>query len=192
MVEKPLDKGVGRMKNVLLINGSPRPDGETRRALSVIETALRENGIGCEWFQLGTEPVRGCIHCNGCEAGHRCVFEDDSCNQLIRLMAAADGVVIGTPVYFAGPNGGLCALLDRVFYAGSCFGRLFAGKPAAAVATCWRSGASATLDRLIKYFTYSEMPVVSSTYWNIKLEGEDKWGEETLRTLGTNMARLLN
>ncbi len=179
------------MKKVLLINGSPRPDGETHHALSIIETALRENGIDCEWFQLGTDAVRGCVHCNGCRKSHRCVFEDDDCNTLIDKIVAADGVIIGTPVYFAGPNGALCALLDRVFYAGSCFGRLFAGKPAAAVATCWRSGASATLDRLNKYFTYSEMPVASSTYWNIKLEGEDSWGERTLRTLGHNMAKML-
>ncbi len=179
------------MKKVLLINGSPRIDGETRHGLAIIEAALREKGIDCEWFQLGKDPVRGCIHCGGCKKKYRCVFEDDACNALIEKIVAADGVIIGTPVYFAGPNGALCALLDRVFYAGSCYGRLFAGKPAAAVATCWRSGASATLDRLIKYFTYSEMPVVSSTYWNIKLEGEDKWGEKTLRTLGYNMAKML-
>ena len=179
------------MKKVLLINGSPRSDGETKAALTIIETTLQEKGIACEWFQLGTEPVRGCIHCGGCKHEHRCVFNDDACNELIDRIAAADGVIIGTPVYFAGPNGALCALLDRVFYAGSCFGRLFAGKPAAAVATCWRAGASATLDRLNKYFTYSEMPVVSSSYWNIKLEGEDKFGGRVLRTLGSNMAKLL-
>lgn len=176
---------------VLLINGSPRPKGETRNALTVVQKALEEKGVSCEWFQLGTEPVRGCVHCGGCKQTHRCVFEDDACNTLIEKIAAADGVIVGTPVYFAGPNGALCALLDRVFYAGSCYGRLFAGKPAAAVAVCWRSGASATLDRLIKYFTYSEMPVASSTYWNIKLEGEDKHGERTLRTLGYNMAKML-
>lgn len=179
------------MKKVLLINGSPRPNGETHQALSIIAEALQEKGIECEWFQLGTEPVRGCVHCSGCRKAYRCVFEDDACNALIEKIIAADGVVIGSPVYFAGPNGALCALLDRAFYAGSCHGRLFAGKPAAAVATCWRSGASATLDRLNKYFTYSEMPVVSSTYWNIKLEGEDTWGEKTLRTLGYNMAKML-
>lgn len=179
------------MKKVLLVNGSPRPDGETKHALAIVAAALEEKGIGCEWFQLGKDPVRGCVHCEGCEKKYRCVFEDDACNTLIEKIIAADGVIIGSPVYFAGPNGALCALLDRVFYAGSCYGRLFAGKPAAAVTTCWRSGASAALDRLMKYYTYSEMPVVSSTYWNIKLEGEDKWGEKTLRTLGYNMAETL-
>ncbi len=179
------------MKKVLLINGSPRPDGETRHALAIIAQALWENGTECEWFQLNTEPVRGCVHCGGCKKAFRCVFRDDACNELIDRIAAADGVVIGTPVYFAGANGALCALLDRVFYAGAFYGGLFAGKPAAAVATCWRSGASATLDRLNKYFTFSEMPVVSSSYWNIKLEGEDQYGEEILRTLGRNMAKML-
>ncbi len=81
--------------------------------------------------------------------------------------------------------------LDRVFYAGACYGKLFAGKPSAAVATCWRAGASATLDRLNKYFTYSEMPVVSSSYWNIKHEGEDRFGERTLRMLAENMVKML-
>ncbi len=176
---------------VLLINGSPRPNGETYEALKIVEKTLQEHGVSSEWFQLGTEPVRGCIHCGGCKNSYRCVFNDDACNELIEKIVKADGVIIGTPVYFAGPNGALCALLDRVFYAGSCYGRLFAGKPSAAVATCWRSGASATLDRLNKYFTYSEMPIVSSTYWNIKLEGNDIHGQKTLQNLGENMARLL-
>lgn len=179
------------MKKVLLVNGSPRPNGETQAALSIVEKALLEKGIVCEWFQLGTGPVRGCIHCSSCKKNCRCVFNDDACNELIDRIVSADGVIIGTPVYFAGANGALCALLDRVFYAGAFYGGLFAGKPAAALASCWRSGASATLDRLNKYFTFSEMPVVSSSYWNIKLEGEDKYGKEILRTLGYNMAKLL-
>ncbi len=175
---------------VLLINGSPRAKGETYTALAIIEKTLHESGVDSEWFQLGTESVRGCIHCNSCKNEYRCVF-DDACNELIEKIIEADGVIIGTPVYFAGPNGALCALLDRVFYAGSCYGRLFKGKPSAAVTTCWRSGASATLDRLNKYFTYSEMPIVSSNYWNIKLEGADPYGEDILRILAKNMAELL-
>lgn len=176
---------------VLLINGSPRPDGETHAALALIEKILYDSGVECEWFQFGTDAVRGCIHCGGCRNGHRCVFNDDACNGLIDQIVDADGVIIGTPVYFAGPNGALCALLDRVFYAGACHGRLFAGKPSAAVATCWRAGASAALDRLNKYFTYSEMPVVSSSYWNIRHEGEDEFGDQTLKTLAENMAKIL-
>ena len=176
---------------VLLINGSPRENGETYQALAIIEKVLRNNGVESEYFQLGTDAVRGCIHCGGCKDTYRCVFNDDACNALIEKIVEADGVIIGTPVYFAGANGALCALLDRVFYAGACCGKLFAGKPSAAVATCWRSGASATLDRLNKYFTYSEMPVVSSSYWNIKHEGEDRFGEKTLRTLAENMVKML-
>ncbi len=176
---------------VLLINGSPRENGETYQALGVIEKVLQNNGVESEYFQLGKDAVRGCIHCGGCKNTYRCAFNDDACNALIDKIVEADGVIIGTPVYFAGANGALCALLDRVFYAGACHGRLFAGKPSAAVATCWRSGASATLDRLNKYFTYSEMPVVSSSYWNIKHEGEDRFGEKTLQKLAVNMAKML-
>jgi multimeric flavodoxin WrbA len=176
---------------VLLVNGSPRKNGETHQSLKIIEDVLQDAGLETEWFELGTEPVRGCIHCNSCEKTSRCAFSDDICNTLIERMVEADGIIIGSPVYFAGPNGALCALLDRVFYAASNFGRLFAGKPAAAVATCWRAGATATLDRLNKYFTFSEMPVVSSNYWNLKLTGEDAYGEEIMRCLGENMVKLL-
>ena len=176
---------------VLLINGSPRETGETYQALAVIEKVLRDNGVASEYFQLGTDAVRGCIHCGGCKDTYRCAFDDDACNALIEKIVEADGIIIGTPVYFAGANGALCALLDRVFYAGAFYGKLFAGKPSAAVATCWRSGASATLDRLNKYFTYSEMPIVSSSYWNIKHEGEDRFGEKTLQKLAENMVKML-
>jgi multimeric flavodoxin WrbA len=176
---------------VLLVNGSPRKKGETVLSLSIVEKVLHAAGIETEWFHIGTQPVRGCIHCNHCEAAHRCAFSDDKCNELIEQILAADGVIIGSPVYFAGPNGALCALLDRVFYAASNFGYHFAGKPAAAIATCWRAGATATLDRLNKYFTFSEMPVVSSNCWNLKLNGNDPYGEEILRRLGENMVKEL-
>jgi multimeric flavodoxin WrbA len=174
---------------VLLVNGSPRNNGETYHSLKIVEGVLQEAGVDTEWFYLGTEPVRGCCHCNSCERTRRCVFKDDSCNTLIEQMLDADGIIIGTPVYFAGPNGALCALLDRAFYAASNFGYLFAGKPASAVATCWRAGATATLDRLNKYFTFSEMPVVSSNYWNMKLVGQDDYGEDILKRLGENMVK---
>ena len=108
----------------------------------------------------------------------------------------SDGLIIGTPVYFAAPNGALCALLDRVFYAASTHGGLFRGKPAAAIASCIRSGANSAIDRLNKYFTFSEMPVVSSSYWNMLFEKqqqkeEDEMGVRTMRTLGCNMAKML-
>jgi multimeric flavodoxin WrbA len=174
---------------VLLINGSPRKNGETALSLSIVEKILLKADIETEWFHLGTKPVHGCCHCNSCEKTNRCVFTDDGCNQLIEKCLEADGIVIGSPVYFAAPNGALCALLDRVFYAASNFGYLFAGKPGTAIATCWRAGSTATLDRLNKYFTFSEMPVVSSNYWNMKLTGNDPYGEEILKRLGENMVK---
>jgi multimeric flavodoxin WrbA len=186
------DRKDERTVKVLLVNGSPRKKGDTFYSLSIIEEILHTYGIETEWFQLGTDKVRGCCHCNQCQKTNRCAFGDDKCNELIEQCLAADGIIIGSPVYFAGPNGALCALLDRVFYAASNFGYLFADKPAAAVATCWRAGATATLDRLNKYFTFSEMPVVSSNYWNVKLNGTDAYGEEILKTLGKNMAKELH
>ncbi|MCB6993996.1 flavodoxin family protein [bacterium 210820-DFI.6.37] len=176
---------------VLLINGSPRKGGETFHALATVEQVLHRENIETEWFWLGTDPIRGCVHCDCCETKSRCVFTDDACNEVIEKIIAADAVIIGSPVYFAGPNGALCALLDRVFYAASNFGYLFAGKPAAAVTTCWRAGATAALDRLNKYFTFSEMPVVSSNYWNLKLEGEDPYGDGIMVRLGENFAKML-
>jgi multimeric flavodoxin WrbA len=176
---------------VLLVNGSPRKNGETALSLSIVENVLQKAAIETEWFHLGTDPVRGCCHCDRCETTNRCAFTDDGCDALIEKCLEADGIILGSPVYFAGPNGALCALLDRVFYAASNFGYLFAGKPGAAIATCWRAGATATLDRLNKYFTFSEMPVVSSNYWNMKLTGEDPYGEAILQRLGENMVKEL-
>lgn len=179
------------MKTVLLVNGSPHKGGSTAAALTITESVLHDRGVDTEWFQLDEKPVRGCIACERCAADHRCAFSDDPCNELIEAMLRADAVIIGTPVYFAAPNGALCALLDRVFYAASKHGQLFAGKPAAAVAACWRAGSTSAIDRLNKYFTYSQMPVVSSKYWNGCLGAEDRFGASVLRKLAGNMADLL-
>ena len=179
------------MKKVLLINGSPHRNGNTAAALEIVESALREKGVETEWFQLSPKPVRGCIACERCSETYRCAFDDDQANELIERIIANDGVVIGSPVYFAGPNGALLALLDRVFYAGSCHGRQFRGKAGAAAVTLWRAGSTAALDRLYKYFSYSEMPIVNSDYWNMLHNGEDGFGEDIMRTLGLNMAELL-
>lgn len=179
------------MSTVLLLNGSPHANGNTATALRLIEDELAEHGVQSEWFQLGSKPVRGCIGCERCEMTHRCAFDDDPCNRLIEALLRADGVIVGTPVYFGGPNGALCALLDRAFYAASNFGQLFRGKPAAAVATCWRAGATPTIDRLNKYFSFSQMPIVSSDYWNGYLGAKDTFGADVLKTLGKNMAELL-
>lgn len=179
------------MKKVLLVNGSPHKNGNTAAALKIVEKELHGHSLETIWFQLDGRPVRGCIACGRCASRHRCAFEDDQCNELIEKMLEADAVVVGSPVYFAGPSGALCALLDRVFYAAANYGQLLAGKPAAAVATCWRAGATPSIDRINKYFTFSQMPVVSSEYWNGYLGARDSFGTGVLKTLATNMARLL-
>ena len=156
-----MDTNITTMK-VLLINGSPHREGNTFIALSEVARTLEAQGIGTEIVHIGTRAMQGCIACGKCaELGH-CVFSDAVYTAVREKLAEADGLVVGSPVYYAGPNGSLCALLDRVFY--SC-GRDLAYKPAAAVAVCRRGGASATFDRLNKYFTISNMPVVSSQYW---------------------------
>lgn len=179
---------------VLLVNGSPHAQGCVFTALSEIASVLHQEDIETEVFQLGTKPVRGCIACGRCrELGH-CVFGDDPANDLIAKMAEADGIIIGSPVYYAAPNGALCAVLDRAFFAG---GANCKGKPAAAVVSCRRGGASAAFDRLNKYFTINQMPVVASQYWN-SVHGsapedvkKDLEGLQIMRTLGRNMAWLL-
>lgn len=180
--------------NVLMINGSPHKDGCTYTALSEVAKPLNELGIETTIFHIGNQPVRGCIACGKCNKLERCIFEDDKTNECIELMTKADGIVIGSPVYYAAPNGMLCALLDRVFYAK---GYAFAYKPAAAIVSCRRSGSTAAFDRLNKYFTISNMPIVSSQYWNM-VHGntpdevrQDLEGMQIMRTLGKNMAWLL-
>lgn len=179
------------MRKVLLVNGSPHKNGNTAAALKIAEKELHAGGLETFWFQLDGKPVRGCIACGRCSSEHRCQFKDDQCNELIEKMLEADAVIIGTPVYFAGPNGALTALLDRAFYAAANYGQLLAGKPAAAVATCWRAGATPSIDRINKYFTFSQMPVVSSEYWNGYLGPQDSFGIGVLKTLAVNMAELL-
>ncbi len=181
---------------VLLINGSPHEKGCTYTALCEIAKVLAEENIETDIFQIGTKPIRGCIACGGCRQSNpsACVFTDDVCNALIAKMREADGIIVGSPVYYAGPNGALCALLDRAFYSASGDWR---HKPAAAIVSCRRGGASAAFDRLNKYFTINRMPVVSSQYWNA-VHGacaadvlKDAEGLQIMRTLGRNMAWML-
>lgn len=179
---------------VLLINGSPHIQGNTFIALSEVANALQNEGIETEMISIGVQAVRGCIACGKCrELGH-CVFEDDLYKKITKQLDKVDGLIVGSPTYYAGPNGSLCALLDRVFFSQ---GHKLSYKPAAAVVVCRRGGASATFDRLNKYFTINNMPLVSSQYWNSvhgRLPGEAKQDEEglqTMRTLGRNMAWLL-
>lgn len=179
---------------VLLINGSPRANGNTFAALNEIAQTLKEEGVESEIVSIGTKAVQGCIACRKCAELGRCVFQDELYNSIREKLDAADGIIIGSPVYFAGPNGSLCALLDRLFF--SC-GQKLAYKPGASVAVCRRGGASATFDRLNKYFTINNMPVVSSQYWNSvhgRTPGEaeqDAEGMQTMRVLARNMAWML-
>ncbi len=179
---------------VLLLNGSPNEKGCTYTALSEVAGALEQQGIETEIMQIGKAPVRGCTACGSCYSGSgRCVFNDDIVNVFIEKMETAHGLVVGSPVYFAGPNGALLALLDRAFYAGS----QFAYKPAAAVASARRAGTTATLDVINKYFTIRHMPIAPSQYWNM-VHGhnpeevrQDLEGMQIMRTLGRNMAWML-
>jgi len=179
--------------NVLLVNGSPHKDGNTYKSLKVVGDVLEKHEVATSVFQIGNKKVRGCDGCDSCATTNRCIYQDDSCNSLIEAMIKADGIIVGSPVYFAGPNGALCALLDRVFYAAGDHGHLFAHKPAVAVVNCYRAGATAALDRLNKYFTFAEMLVVSSNYWNMIVDADtdrvekDAYGREILERLALNM-----
>ena len=180
--------------HVLLLNGSPNAEGCTFTALSEIAATLKAENITSEIFQLGKKPVRGCVACGVCGERGECAFQDDALPALVEAVKRADALVIGSPVYYAGPNGALCALLDRLFFSAGSFLKF---KPGAAVVSCRRGGASASFDRLNKYFTINQMPVVSSQYWN-SVHGftpddvrKDAEGLQTMRTLAHNLARML-
>lgn len=179
---------------VLLINGSPHASGNTYEALNEIATTLQAEGIAAEIVHIGIRPISGCIACRSCAQTGRCAINDPLYTILEAKVKECDALVVGSPVYYAGPNGALCALLDRLFYAS---GRHLQYKPAASVAVCRRGGASATFDRLNKYFTINNMPIVSSQYWNSvhgAVQGEareDAEGMQTMRTLARNMAWML-
>jgi len=179
---------------ILLVNGSPHLKGCTYTALSVVAERLEKNGLTTMMLQIGTKPVRGCIACSKCAENGHCVFTDDPVNETVDLLREAEGLVVGAPVHYAGPCASVCALLDRVFFLKSI---PYAFKPAAAVVSCRRGGASASFDRLNKYFTIARMPLVSSQYWN-SIHGntaeetrQDKEGLQIMRTLGDNMAWLV-
>jgi len=180
---------------VLLINGSPRKDGNTSIAIAEVASALEKEGIDTHIIQIGNKAVQGCIACNKCNELGRCIFKDSLYNEVIDHIKTSDALIVGSPVYYAGPNGSLCALLDRVFYS---YSDHLEYKPGASIVVCRRGGASTTFDRLNKYFTISNMPVVPSQYWNSVhglMPGEasmDAEGLQTMRTLGRNMAWLLN
>lgn len=176
---------------VLLINGSPHPQGCTWRALTEVARALEANGVEAKMFNARMSS-RGCVACGQCKKTGLCALGgEDGVNEAIQLLKESDGLVVGSPVHYAGPSAALCGFLDRLFYGKS---GPYAFKPAAAVVSCRRGGASAAFERLIKYFTISSMPVVPSCYWN-EVHGtnaaeveRDLEGLQTMRVLGANMA----
>lgn len=179
---------------VLLFNGSSNANGCTFTALNEIAKTINELGIETENLQIGTKPLRDCIGCNKCNNVNRCIFNDDIVNGWIEKVKLADGYIFGTPVYYAHPTGRILSAMDRLFYAA---GNYFTHKPGAVIASARRGGTTATLDAIYKYFCLEQMPVVSSTYWNM-VHGntpaetlQDSEGMQTMRNLGRNMAWLL-
>ncbi len=182
------------MSKVLLINGSPNEHGCTDAALQEIAAALAENGVEGEILWLGKTPMQDCVACGQCRKTGKCVFEDPV-NETAARMDEFDGMIVGSPVYYGGPNGRLTSFLDRFFY--SVDKRKIAGKFAASVVSCRRGGATAAFERLNQYFLMTNMHVVSSQYWN-QVHGHtaeeavrDLEGMQTMRTLAQNMAHLL-
>ncbi len=178
---------------VLLINGSPHKEGCTFTALNEIAKTLEKYDIETEIFHIGVKPIAGCIACRKCRETGKCVFNDEV-NKLGARLDEFDAVVLGSPVYFSGPSGQLCSFCDRLFFS---HGAKMAGKLAAAVVSCRRGGATASFDRLNKYFGITNMQVVGSQYWNM-VHGftpedvrKDLEGLQTMRTLAQNMAWLL-
>lgn len=178
---------------VLLLNGSPHAKGSTYTALHEMETVFRRQGIETELIQVGHLPVRGCIACGGCRKAGKCVF-DDIVNTLAPKFQEADGLVVGSPVYYASANGTLVSVLQRLFYS-TGFDKTM--KVGAAVASARRGGLTATFDELNKFFTISGMPVASGQYWN-GIHGnnaaeacQDAEGLQMMRTLAANMAFLM-
>lgn len=179
---------------VLLINGSPKAKGCTYTALTEIAKELEKENIEAEIFHVGSKPIRGCMACGGCsKTDGMCVFNDDTVNEALEKAKEADGFIFGSPVHYASASGAITSFLDRFFYAGNGFQY----KPGAAIVSCRRGGSTAAFEQLNKYFTISNMPIVSSQYWNM-VHGntpeevkQDLEGMQTMRMLGRNMAWLL-
>lgn len=179
---------------VLLINGSPHEHGCTFTALSEVAKVLEEQGIDTKIVSIGKAAIRGCIGCGGCRKAGKCVFDEDIVNQIAAEAKVSDGFAFGSPVYYASANGSLFSLLDRLFFSQSDALR---HKPAAAVVSARRGGTTTALHDIENYITYNQMPLVSSTYWNM-VHGSnaeqvalDEEGLQTMRNLGRNMAWIL-
>ena len=179
---------------VIILNGSPKARGNTATALREVEKTLNQQGIETDWIHVGNKDIRGCIACNGCWKSGLCAF-DDIVNEISVKMRDADGLLVGSPVYFASPNGTLLALLDRLFY--SNLHTDWSMKVGATVSIARRGGATTTMDALNKYFLKTNMPVVPSQYWSIAHGTspeevlQDEEGMQVMRELGRNMAWLM-
>lgn len=178
---------------VLMINGSPKASGNTARALLEMTNIFEQYGVEIEYLHVGNKEIRGCVGCGTCYKSGKC-FMDDIVNEAAKKLEECDGVVVGSPVYYAAANGTLVSFLDRLFYSTRFDKRMKVG---ASVAVARRGGCSATFDQLNKYFTISGMPVASSQYWNSvhgakpgEAEGDDE-GLQTMRTLAHNMVFLM-
>ena len=179
---------------VMLLNGSPHAKGNTRLALEECARTLAECGVEAEIVDIGDGPVAGCRACGACSRLGRCVI-DDGVNRFREKLAEADGLIVGTPVYYASPNGSVISFMDRLFFSGPA--ETFRHKPAAAVAVARRAGTVCSFDVLNKYFTIREMPIAASSYWNDCFgqtpgqAAQDAEGHQTMRNLARNMAWLL-
>ena len=178
---------------VLILNGSPRVNGCTARALEEVSKTLNEEGIETETINVGNKDIRGCIACNSCSKTGKCVF-NDIVNDIAVKFENVDGIIIGSPVYYAGSNGTIISLLDRLFYS-THFDKTM--KVGACVLSSRRAGSTSAIDEINKYFTICNMPIVSSSYWN-EVHGftasdveKDKEGLQTMRNLGRNMAFMI-
>ncbi len=179
---------------VLILNGSPHVNGCTATALNEMISVFEKEGIETELIQVGNKAVRGCISCGYCEKNGKCVFDDDLVNEVALKFEEADGLVVGSPVYYSSPNGTIISFMDRLFYSSSFSKHMKVG---AAVVSCRRGGNTASFDVLNKYFTISGMPVASSTYWN-QVHGftaedvkKDLEGLQTMRNLARNMSFMI-
>ncbi len=182
---------------VVLVNGSPHKNGCTWTALSEVAKTLNEEGIDTELFWVGIKPLAGCTACKSCAKTKVCMF-DDTVNEFLDLAKDADGFIFGSPVHYASASGAITSFMDRAFYTNAQSGRqLFRLKPAAAIVSARRAGTTATFDQLNKYFTISQMPIISSSYWNMVhgMEAEDVEkdleGLQIMRVLARNMAFFL-
>ena len=182
------------MAKVLLLNGSPHANGCTATALAEMIRVFEQEGVETELIQVGNKDIRGCMSCGFCGKNGRCVFDGDPVNQVAEKFEKADGLVVGSPVYYGSPNGTLLALLDRLFYSTGFSKQMKVG---AAVVSCRRGGNTASFDVLNKYFTISHMPIAPSNYWN-QVHGfsaedvkKDLEGLQTMRNLARNMTFMM-